>query len=70
LSTEAAHAADGPGQEVAFNRIPFFVSAGLQPGGAYKVAHPYGVDTYMADTSGQVLRPQGYPGYRLFGGTL
>ena len=48
LSTEAAYAGSGSGQEITFNRIRFFATSGLVPGATYKVTHPYGVDSYQA----------------------
>ena len=48
LSTEAAYAGPGSGQEITFNRIRFFATAGLVPGAEYKVTHPYGADVFKA----------------------
>jgi hypothetical protein len=57
LSTEAAYAGAGQGQEITFNRIRMTTDAGaLKPNQSYKVTHPYGVDIYTTDAAGS-LRP-------------
>ena len=59
LSTEAAYAGAGAGQEITFNRIRFFATAGLTSLATYKVTHPYGVDLYEAEPDGSVRRVTG-----------
>jgi hypothetical protein len=54
LSLEAAYAGSGSGQEITFGRVRFTASKGLKRGAAYKVTHPYGVDTFVADNAGAV----------------
>jgi surface antigen len=59
LALEAAYAGSTPGQEITFSRIRFSDSGGLVPGAQYKVTHPFGVDTYTANSSGQIAKNAG-----------
>jgi hypothetical protein len=59
LALEAAYAGSGTGQEIVFSRIRFSDSGGLMPGAVYTVTHPFGVDTYKANSSGQVPKNAG-----------
>jgi Abnormal spindle-like microcephaly-assoc'd, ASPM-SPD-2-Hydin len=59
LALEAAYAGSGTGQEITFSRIRFTDSGGLVPGAQYKVTHPFGVDTYTADSSGAITKKAG-----------
>src|SRR3954468_22997879 len=59
LAQEAAYAADGSGQEITFTRIRFTDSAGLTPGATYKVTHPFGTDSFVANASGAVPKNVG-----------
>src|SRR3954451_5937315 len=59
LALESAYAGSGSGQEIVFSRIRFTDSGGLVPNGSYKVTHPFGVDTFVADASGAVPKNVG-----------
>jgi hypothetical protein len=59
LALEAAYAGSTPGQEITFSRIRFTDSGGLVPGAQYKVTHPFGVDTYTANSSGAIAKNAG-----------
>ena len=54
LALEAAYAGADSGQEITFGRVRFTASSGLRSGSTYKVTHPYGVDSFVADTAGAV----------------
>jgi hypothetical protein len=56
---EAAYAGSTAGQQITFSRIRFTVSGGLKAGAVYKVTHPFGVDTYVADSSGAIAKKAG-----------
>jgi ASPM-SPD-2-Hydin domain-containing protein/HYDIN/CFA65/VesB family protein len=59
LALEAAYAGSGTGQEIVFSRIRFSDSGGLVPNSIYTVTHPFGVDTYKSNASGQIPRTAG-----------
>jgi hypothetical protein len=59
LALESAYAGSGSGQEIVFGRVRFTDSGGLVPGGTYTVTHPYGVDKFVANASGQVPKSAG-----------
>jgi Abnormal spindle-like microcephaly-assoc'd, ASPM-SPD-2-Hydin len=59
LSLEGAYAGSTAGQEVVFSRIRFTDSGGLVPNAVYTVTHPFGVDDYKANGSGQIVKNQG-----------
>jgi hypothetical protein len=54
LALEAAYAGADSGQEITFGRIRFTASKGLTPGATYKVTHPYGADSFVANSLGAV----------------
>ncbi len=56
---EAAFAGSGSGQEITFSRIRFTDTAGLVPGATYKVTHPFGTSTFVANASGGVPKNVG-----------
>jgi len=59
LSLEGAYAGAATGQEIVFSRIRFTDSGGLRPNTVYTVTHPYGVDDYKTNGSGQIVKNQG-----------
>jgi hypothetical protein len=59
LSLEGAFANANPGQQVVFSRIRFTDSGGLLPNTVYTVTHPFGVDDYKTNGSGQIPKNQG-----------
>jgi hypothetical protein len=59
LAMEAAYAGSGADQEIVFTRIRFTDSGGLVPNATYKVTHPFGTDTYVANGSGQIPKNAG-----------
>ncbi|HKG49725.1 MAG TPA: choice-of-anchor D domain-containing protein, partial [Actinomycetales bacterium] len=42
------------GDQITFGRLQFRVTGGLQPNTAYKITHPYGVDTVTTNASGAI----------------
>jgi hypothetical protein len=59
LSLEGAYAGSTANQEVVFSRIRFTDSGGLVPNSVYTVTHPFGVDDYKTNGSGQIVKNQG-----------
>jgi hypothetical protein len=59
LSLEGAYAGSATGQEIVFSRIRFTDSGGLRPNTVYTVTHPFGVDDYKTNGSGQIVKNQG-----------
>jgi hypothetical protein len=58
-SLEGAFAGAAANQQIVFSRLRFTVSGGLLPNTVYTVTHPYGVDDYKTNGSGQIVKNQG-----------
>jgi hypothetical protein len=59
LSLEGAFAGSTANQQITFSRIRFTDSGGLLPNSVYTVTHPFGVDDYKTNGSGQIVKNQG-----------
>jgi hypothetical protein len=58
-SLEGAFAGSTANQQIVFSRLRFTVSGGLLPNTVYTVTHPFGVDSYKTNGSGQIVKNQG-----------